>query len=56
MIRSFTQSSYLNVITRKNIEKPGHHLVDVNVGELITNSWVVGSYVAVVSNPLMYVP
>ena len=41
---------------RSNLQVPGHHLMEVNVGEFIINSSVDGSYVAVVSRPLIKVP
>lgn len=39
-----------------NLQDPGHHFKDESVGVLTTNSSVLGSKVAVVSNPLMNVP
>ena len=39
-----------------DLRDPGHHLRDVMVGELRTNSCVEGSYVDVVSRPLIKVP
>ena len=41
---------------RSNLQVPGHHLIEVNVEEFIINSSVDGSYVAVVSRPLIKVP
>ena len=35
---------------------PGHHFIEVKVGLFTMNSWVLGSYVAVVSNPRIKVP
>lgn len=37
--------------TKNNLRPPGHHLIEVTVGLLRMNSWVLGSYVAVVSRP-----
>ena len=39
-----------------HLQFPGHHLVAVSVGVFITNSWLLGSYVAVVSRPLTWEP
>ena len=36
--------------------EPGHHLIDVLVGLLMTNSSVCRSYTAVVSRPLILLP
>lgn len=41
---------------RKKDLPPGHHLMEVREGLSRTNSWVVSSYVALVSNPRMNVP
>lgn len=35
-----------------SLRPPGHHLMELTVGEFRTNSWVAGSNVAVVSRPL----
>jgi hypothetical protein len=38
------------------LHAPGHHFIDVTVGEFIMNSSVLGSKVAVVSSSIMLVP
>lgn len=45
-----------NYVEMLNLHPPGHHLYAVNVGLFKTNSSDLGSYVAVVSKPLIKVP